>query len=66
MATYKSPVQDMEFVLNEIINVGSLTEIEKFEDATEDIITGVLDEAAKQIDNTIGVLTSLVMPRVLR
>lgn len=56
MATYKSPVQDMEFVLNEIINVGSLTEIEKFEDATEDIITGVLDEAAKQIDNTIGVL----------
>jgi len=56
VATYKSPVQDMEFVLNEIINVGSLTEIEKFEDATEDIITGVLDEAAKQIDNTIGVL----------
>jgi len=56
MATYKSPVQDMEFVLNEIINVGSLTDIEKFEDATPDIVSGVLEEAAKQIDGTIGVL----------
>jgi Acyl-CoA dehydrogenases len=56
MAIYKSPVRDMEFVLNEIVNIGSLTEIEKFEDATADIVKGVLDEAAKQIDNTIGVL----------
>ncbi|ORU89589.1 MAG: acyl-CoA dehydrogenase [Cycloclasticus sp. symbiont of Poecilosclerida sp. M] len=56
MAEYKSPVRDMEFVLNEIINVGSLTEIEKFEDATPDIVSGVLEEAAKQIDGTIGVL----------
>ncbi|KXJ44718.1 MAG: acyl-CoA dehydrogenase [Cycloclasticus sp. Phe_18] len=56
MAVYKSPVRDMQFVLNEIINIGSLTEIEKFEDATDDIVLGVLDEAAKQIDNTIGVL----------
>lgn len=56
MATYKSPVQDMVFVLNEIINIASLTEIEKFEDATPDIVSGVLDEAARQIDNSIGVL----------
>ena len=56
MATYQSPVRDMEFVLNEIINVDSLTQIEKFEDATSDIISGVLEEAAKQIDGTIGVL----------
>ncbi|MEY8194088.1 MAG: acyl-CoA dehydrogenase family protein, partial [Cycloclasticus sp.] len=56
MASYKAPTRDMDFVLNEIINVGSLTEIEKFADATADIVAGVLDEAAKQIDNTIGVL----------
>ena len=56
MATYKAPVQDMSFVLNEIINIDSLTEIEKFADATPDIVSGVLDEAAKQIDNSIGVL----------
>ncbi len=56
MATYKSPVRDMEFVLNEVINVNSLTEIEKFEDATVDIVSGILEEAAKQIDGTIGVL----------
>jgi len=56
MASYKAPVRDMDFVLNEIINIGSLTEIEKFADATSDIVSGVLDEAAKQIDNTIGVL----------
>ncbi|ORU91085.1 MAG: acyl-CoA dehydrogenase [Cycloclasticus sp. symbiont of Poecilosclerida sp. N] len=56
MAEYKSPVRDMEFVLNELIHVESLTEIKKFEDATPDIISGVLEEAAKQIDGTIGVL----------
>jgi len=56
MASYKAPVRDMDFVLNEIINIGSLTDIEKFADATPDIVSGVLDEAAKQIDNTIGVL----------
>ena len=56
MATYKAPVRDMEFVLNEVINVDSLTKIEKFEDATSDIVSGVLEEAAKQIDGTIGVL----------
>jgi alkylation response protein AidB-like acyl-CoA dehydrogenase len=56
MATYKAPVRDIEFVLNEVINVDSLTQIEKFEDATSDIVSGVLEEAAKQIDGTIGVL----------
>lgn len=56
MATYKAPVRDIEFVLNEIINIESLTEIEKFEDATSDIVSSVIEEAANQIDNTIGVL----------
>ena len=56
MAAYKAPVRDIGFVLNEIINIDSLTEIEKFAEATPDIINGVLDEAAKQIDSTIGVL----------
>lgn len=56
MANYKSPVRDMEFVLNELIHIESLTEIEKFKEATPDIVTGVLEEAAKQIDGTIGVL----------
>ena len=56
MAEYKAPVRDMSFILNEVINVSSLTEMEQFSDATTDIISGVLDEAAKQIENTIGVL----------
>jgi alkylation response protein AidB-like acyl-CoA dehydrogenase len=46
----------MEYVLNEIINIDSLTGIEKFADATSDIVSGVLEEAAKQIDGTIGVI----------
>jgi len=56
MANYKAPVRDMEFVLNDVVKISELAGIEIFEDATEDIISGVLDEAAKQIDNTIGVL----------
>tara|TARA_R110002072_G_scaffold122511_2_gene257126 strand:+ start:853 stop:2568 length:1716 start_codon:yes stop_codon:yes gene_type:complete len=46
----------MMFVLNEVINVSELAQLSAFEDATPDIVQGVIDEAAKIIENTIAPL----------
>ncbi|RKZ47651.1 MAG: acyl-CoA dehydrogenase [Gammaproteobacteria bacterium] len=56
MPEYKAPQRDMMFVLNDIINVSELAELPGFEDATPDIVQGVVDEAAKIIENTIAPL----------
>tara|TARA_R110002074_G_scaffold402336_1_gene607721 strand:+ start:110677 stop:112422 length:1746 start_codon:yes stop_codon:yes gene_type:complete len=53
---YKAPQRDMMFVLNEVINVSELAQLSAFEDATPDIVQGVIDEAAKIIENTIAPL----------
>ncbi len=56
MPEYKAPQRDMMFVLDEIVNVAELAELPGFEDATPDIVQGVIDEAAKIIENTIAPL----------
>ena len=57
MATYKAPTQEIQFVLNDVLNVGVLAEsIPALEDATPDIINGAVDEAAKLIEDKISPL----------
>ena len=57
MATYKAPTQEIQFVLNDVLNVGVLSEsIPAFEEATPDIINGAVDEAAKLIEDKISPL----------
>ncbi len=56
MPEYKAPQRDMMFVLDEVVNVAELATLPGFEDATPDIIQGVIDEAAKIIENTIAPL----------
>ena len=59
MAQYSSPIRDIDFVLNEVIRIDELTQFDRFADATPDIIRGVIEEAGRQIDETIGVLNAL-------
>ena len=56
MPTFKAPVRDINFVLNDVLNVGQLAEYERYADATPDIVEGVVDEAAKMIENQIAPL----------
>ena len=54
MASYKAPTREIQFVLNDVLKVGVLSEsIPAFEDATPDIINGAIDEAAKLIEGQI-------------
>ena len=57
MATYKAPIREINFVLSDVLNVGSLAEsIPAFADATPDVLLGLFAEAAKLIEGQIAPL----------
>lgn len=47
MAEYKAPVKEMNFVLNHVADMPGLAQLPGFEDAQEDMVSAILDEAAK-------------------
>ncbi len=56
MASYKAPVAEINFVLNQVLNVGELSQLPAFEEATPDVINGVAEEAAKFIERELAPL----------
>ncbi|MGZ8407857.1 MAG: acyl-CoA dehydrogenase C-terminal domain-containing protein [Caulobacteraceae bacterium] len=53
MPIYKAPLDDVRFVLNELFDVGALTQLPGFEEHTPDLIDAVLGEAAKFCENVL-------------
>lgn len=53
MATYKAPLRDMRFVLNELLHAEELSKLNGYEEATPDLIDAVLEEAAKVTENVL-------------
>lgn len=53
MQTYKAPLRDMHFVLNELLDVGELSKLPGFEDATPDVIDAMIEEGAKLCENRL-------------
>ena len=47
MADYKAPVADVSFVLNDLLNINSLTAIPDFAEATPELVDAVIEEAGK-------------------
>ena len=47
MAEYIAPTREMKFVLKDVIDIGEVTALERFQDASDDIIDAVLEEAGK-------------------
>ncbi|HZB92944.1 MAG TPA: acyl-CoA dehydrogenase C-terminal domain-containing protein [Stellaceae bacterium] len=47
MTTYKAPLRDYRFVLRELFDVGELTQLPGYADATPDVFEAVLEEGAK-------------------
>ena len=45
MSGYHAPVKDMQFVLNELADIDSLRRLPRFEDATADVVSAVIEEA---------------------
>ncbi len=47
MSSYNAPTRDMRFVLNELAGLSAVNQLPGLEDATEDTVNAVLEEAAK-------------------
>ena len=53
MPSYKAPVDEYRFILNDVFNVEELSKLPGFEDSTPDLIGSVLDEAAKFCESVL-------------
>ncbi|HYG86063.1 MAG TPA: acyl-CoA dehydrogenase C-terminal domain-containing protein [Azospirillum sp.] len=53
MPIYKAPLEDVRFVLDEIVGVGQLSTLPGYEDATPDLINQVLEEGAKLCEEVL-------------
>ncbi|MDG1437989.1 MAG: acyl-CoA dehydrogenase N-terminal domain-containing protein, partial [Emcibacteraceae bacterium] len=47
MPDYKAPVKEMNFVLNDVIDIGEVTALSNFQDVDSDLIEAILHEGAK-------------------
>ncbi len=54
MPTYKAPLDDIRFVLNEVFDYsGTIASLPGYEEATTDLVDAVLEEAAKLCENEL-------------
>lgn len=45
--TYQAPVREMEFMLNKVIGLDEINSLPGFEEATEDLVSAILEESSK-------------------
>ena len=53
MTVYKAPLRDYRFVLQELFDVGELSKLPGYEDATPDVFESVLEEGAKLCEEVL-------------
>ncbi len=58
MYGYRAPLRDMRFVLHELLGAKPLTELPGCEEATPELIDGVLEEAAKLAERELAPLAA--------
>ncbi|WP_366656075.1 acyl-CoA dehydrogenase C-terminal domain-containing protein [Fodinicurvata sp. EGI_FJ10296] len=47
MPSYKAPLDDIRFILEDVLDVGALAELPGYEDATPDVVAAILEEGAR-------------------
>ncbi|MFT6734883.1 MAG: alkylation response protein AidB-like acyl-CoA dehydrogenase [Polaribacter sp.] len=53
MSYYKAPLENMNFLLFDTLKANCLSDCESFQDATEDLLKAVMEEAAKLSENIL-------------
>lgn len=53
MTTYTAPVQDIQFVLNDVLQISKYSNLPGFADASEDVLAAILEEGAKLAGNVL-------------
>ncbi|WP_423196371.1 Acyl-CoA dehydrogenase [Cupriavidus sp. H19C3] len=57
--TYRAPLKDMLFVMNELAGLDAISQLPGFEDATPDTVQAVLEEAARFNEEVVAPLNRL-------
>src|SRR5512137_2642134 len=58
MSTYRAPLNEMQFVLTELAGLDQVAALPGFEEATPDVVSAILDEAAKFASNVLDPLNA--------
>ena len=67
MSTYRAPLAEMHFVLNELAGLAEVGKLPGFEEAAPDVVSAILDEAAKVATVLmVSVFRALIASRVCR
>jgi acyl-CoA dehydrogenase len=59
MTTYRAPIRDMQFVINELAGLDSLAALPGYEEVTSELVEAVLEEAAKIAGEVLAPLNKL-------
>lgn len=59
MADYKAPLKDMNFALRHSGRIGQLAQLPGFEDASDDMVSAILDEAGKLANSVLSPLNEV-------
>src|SRR5260370_37954572 len=59
MPTYRAPIRDMQFVINELAGLQSLAALPGYEEATPELAEAVLEAAAKLASEVLAPLNQL-------
>jgi len=59
MPSYKAPVKDTEFILNEVIRLQDFAHLPGFSDATPDLVSAILEEGAKFVEEVTQPLNQI-------
>lgn len=58
MARYQAPLREINFVLNDILDAGRLTRLPGFSEATPDVLSGLVEEAARLLEEQLAPLSA--------
>src|SRR5437868_5238850 len=59
MPTYKAPVQEVEFLLNDVFHIERYDNLPGFSDASPDVVAAILEEAGKFAEGVLQPLNRL-------
>ena len=59
MVPYAAPIEDMRFILEEVVGSNELAGLPGYEDATPDMVAAVLEEASKLASNVLAPLNTV-------
>lgn len=53
MPIYRAPVKDMNFILNEVLNIGQYSNLPGYSEVSPDLVSAILEEGAKFCENEL-------------